>query len=267
MDVSSAATGAANPAPRPSEHPADEQTSRSRGPLKLFYSYAHEDEAILVELRKHLAALRREQVIVDWHDRQLLPGAAWDSEISSRLESADIVLALISADFVSSEYAYGRELSRALELHDQGRLVLTPVIARPCRWERLPTARLQVLPDRARPISGWKDPDQAYLSVAVGVERVARELLSRSGSLTDDWLESRLLRRRVIRRVQKHLRTLGYYSGPIDGIPGLGTEHAVEAFQRSAGIAVDAMIGPEVIRHLEDAIGADTEPSSRENTT
>jgi peptidoglycan hydrolase-like protein with peptidoglycan-binding domain len=87
-----------------------------------------------------------------------------------------------------------------------------------------------------------------------GAERVARGLLSRSGSLADDWLESRLIRRRVIREVQAHLRDLGHYAGPLDGIPGSKTEDALVAFQRHADIRVDAMIGPEVIRHLEAAV-------------
>jgi hypothetical protein len=231
--------------------------SAPRGSLKLFYSYAHEDESVLAELRKHLAPLRHEQILVDWHDRELLPGADWDPEISDRLESADIVVALISSDFVSSAYAYGRELHRALDLHDQGRLALVPVIARPCYWQPLPISRLQMLPDDAKPIMSWTHPserDESFVSVVRGVERVARGLLSRSGSLADDWLESRLIRRRVIREVQAHLRDLGHYAGPLDGIPGSKTEDALVAFQRHADIRVDAMIGPEVIRHLEAAV-------------
>jgi hypothetical protein len=244
---------------RPSAIGSDTEDSGPRGSLKLFYSYAHEDELILAELRKHLAPLRHEQIIVDWHDRELLPGADWDPEISGRLESADIVLAFISSDFVASAYAYGRELHRALELHDQGRLALVPVIARPCYWQPLPISRLQMLPDGAKPIMSWTDPsdrDESFVSVVRGVERVARDLLSRSDSLADDWLESRLIRRRVIREVQRHLRDLGHYEGPLDGIPGSKTEDALVAFQRQAGISVDAMIGPEVIRHLEAAVAA-----------
>ena len=159
---------------------------------------------------------------------------------------------MISADFLASSYAYGRELRRALDLHDQERLRLVPVIGRNCKWQNLPFARLQVLPEGAVAISSWQNRDDAFVSVVLGVERVAREILSSGDSLVDDWLTSRLLRRRVLMAVQQHLRRIGLYAGPIDGIPGPDTEAAVISFQRRVGTKMDAMIGPEVIRRLED---------------
>jgi len=239
--------------------------SGSRGPLRLFYSYSHEDAPILDQLRKHLAPLRHERIVVDWYDREILPGSAWERRISERLEAADIVLALISADFIASRYAYGRELTRALELHDRGRLVLVPVIARPSYWQRLPIAHLQVLPEGANPIttaSSSGERDASFVSVVQGVERVARELLARSEGLADQWLESRLIRRRVIREVQVLLHELDHYDGPLDGIPGRETERAVFAFQRRAGISIDAQIGPEVIRNLEETVNRDRRDES-----
>jgi hypothetical protein len=223
------------------------------GPLSLFLSYAHVDAEIARTLRKHLAPLRHEGIVNDWQDRDLRPGEHWDDEISAQLESADIVVALISADFVASEYAYGREVRRALELHRSGELALLPVIARDYLWQNLPIAALQALPDGARPITSWSDPDAAYVSVVRGIESAARFRLEAGTSLVDDWLTSRLIRRRVIRSVQELLKASGYYSGPIDGVAGGMTERAVVAFQRKERITVDGMIGPEVIRHLEDA--------------
>lgn len=186
-----------------------------------------------------------------WHDRDLRAGDSWDDEISLRLETADLVLALVSADFVASSYAYGRELDRALQLHRVGQLTLIPVIARACHWQGLPIGKLQALPDGARAITSWDDPDAAYVSVVRGVESAARARLAPSTSLVDDWLTSRLIRRRVISAVQEHLRAVGLYSGPIDGIPGDMTERAVRAFQRDQGLTVDGMIGPQVIGRLE----------------
>jgi peptidoglycan hydrolase-like protein with peptidoglycan-binding domain len=101
-------------------------------------------------------------------------------------------------------------------------------------------------------INSWQSRDDAFVSVVLGVERVAREILSSGDSLVDDWLTSRLLRRRVLMVVQQHLRRIGLYAGPIDGIPGPDTEAAVISFQRRVGIKVDAMIGPDVIRRLEE---------------
>ena len=223
-----------------------------KGPLRLFLSYAHEDRNILEELRKHLAPLRHEQVVTDWYDRELVPGQSWNHRIQEQLESSHLVLVIVTADFVASDYAYGQELNRALELHDTGLLRLIPVIARNCLWQNLPLARIQVLPEGAVPISRWQDRDDAYVSVVTGVERAAREILASGDSLVDRWLTSRLLRRQVLIAVQQQLSRPGFYRGSIDGVAGLATEAAVVQYQRSAGIKVDAMIGPEVIRHLEE---------------
>jgi hypothetical protein len=233
------------------------------GPLSLFLSYAHADAQIADTLRKHLAPLRHEGIIHDWQDRDIRPGENWDGEISTQLESADIVVALISADFVASDYAYGRELQRALELHHLRDLVLVPVIARDCLWQNLPIGALQALPDGARPITSWPDQDAAFATVVRGIESAARSRLDAGNSLVDDWLTSRLIRRRVIRSVQELLQASGYYRGPIDGVAGIVTENAVVAFQRERGIVIDGMIGPEVILHLEDAPAGSTSKGER----
>ena len=162
-----------------------------------------------------------------------------------------IISEVVSPDFIASDYAYGRELARALELHEQEDLRVVPVIARECLWQSLPIADLQVLPDGGRPIMEWESQDAAFVSVVRGIEATAQALLSEDDSLVDDWLEHRLIRRRVIRSVQEYLAALGFYAGPIDGIPGADTERAVRHFQQAEDINVDSMIGPEVIRHLE----------------
>jgi len=224
----------------------------------LFVSYAHEDAEILAQLRKHLAPLRHEQIVDFWSDHELLAGQAWNDEILAQLERADIVVVLISSDFVDSNYAYGKELGRALELHRLGRLQLIVVLARSCLWESLPFARYQVVPPEGRAITSWANRDDAYVAVATAIAEVAQRLLSAGDSLVDDWLTSRLIRQRVIREVQQHLAYLGMYDGPIDGIPGRGTELAVRRFQESEGIPVDARIGPDVIQRLEAAAARPT---------
>ena len=71
-------------------------SSATVGPLRLFYSYAHADEELRLDLEKHLGLLRRQNIIFDWSDRQIRAGAGWESEISRNLEAADIVLLLIA---------------------------------------------------------------------------------------------------------------------------------------------------------------------------
>ncbi len=230
------------------------------GPLQLFLSYAHEDSNVAAELRNHLAPLRHDKIVRDWYDHDLVAGSDWDQEIQRQLEGSALVLVLISSDFLASSYAYGKELAHAIDLHKRGVLRVIPVIARNSLWQQLPIAELQVLPEGGRPITSWKNRDDAFVSVVSGVERAARELLSSNDNLIKDRLTSRLLRRKVITYVQQRLASRNLYLGPLDGIPGRATEKALAKFQRHAGLTLDARIGPEVLQRLVDEDGTTAGP-------
>src|ERR1044071_5498966 len=100
-------------------------------PVELFISYAGKDEALRDELIKHLAALERQGLIREWHGRKIAPGADWDGEISEHLSQAEVVLLLVSPDFIASSYCYDVEVKKALERHERGEAVVIPVILRP----------------------------------------------------------------------------------------------------------------------------------------
>jgi tetratricopeptide (TPR) repeat protein len=147
--------------------------------LRLFYSYAHEDEKLRDELEKHLVMLHREGTISEWHDRAIVPGQEWDQQIDEHLDSADIILLLVSPDFLASDYCYDTEVKRAMERHDAGEARVIPVILRKCEWTRTPFAKLQALPKNARPIKGRRDRDAAFNDVAQGIRRAAEQLLAK----------------------------------------------------------------------------------------
>lgn len=147
--------------------------------LSVFVSYTHADEGFKNELLKHLEPLRRQLLIDAWHDRKLKAGEEWDKVISANLESADIILLLVSIDFINSKYCFDVELERALERHQSNEARVIPVILRTCMWQQTPFAKLQALPKDARAVSLWTDRDEAYLNVAEGVRQIAQELLSR----------------------------------------------------------------------------------------
>ena len=88
--------------------------------IKLFFSYSHQDESLRDELEKHLSSLKREGILQTWHDRDISAGSDWTRQINQHLEQADIILLLISPDFLASDYCYGIELKRAMERHQQG---------------------------------------------------------------------------------------------------------------------------------------------------
>jgi tetratricopeptide (TPR) repeat protein len=154
--------------------------SATQGPLQVFISYAHEDEELRQEFVKHLSQLKRDGLIQDWHDREITAGSEWAGQIDEHLNSANIIVLLVSPDFVASRYCYDIEMKRALERHAAGEARVVPVILRPSDWETSPFAKLNALPKEAKPVVDWPthDPklhDHAFLNVVEGLRRVAQE--------------------------------------------------------------------------------------------
>lgn len=144
--------------------------------IELFYSYSYKDEDLRKELEKHLSILKILGIITDWHFQMIGVGEEWQSEIASHLESANIILLLISSDFLASDYCNKVEVKRAMERHENGEAKVIPVILRPVIWERLPFSKLRALPQNARPITKWQNRDEAFVNVADGIVQVVDEL-------------------------------------------------------------------------------------------
>ncbi len=138
-------------------------------PVNVFYSYSHKDQRFRNELETHLAHLRHEGLIQEWHDRQILAGQAWENEINTHIASADIILLLVSPDFLNSKYCYKKELRQALDAHEQGKSLVIPIILRPSDWKNAPFAKIQGLPLDAKPIVMWRNRDEAWLNVTQGI--------------------------------------------------------------------------------------------------
>jgi PatG Domain/TIR domain len=148
----------------------------ARGKVELFISYSHRDESFKTNLTKHLATLVREESISIWHDREIRTGDKWRGEIDCHLASADIIIFLLSPDFIASSYCFDVEARHALEMHSRGQARLVPVIIRPCEWKRTKFAELQTLPKDGRPVVEWKIRDRAYLEIAKGIREVIGDL-------------------------------------------------------------------------------------------
>lgn len=144
--------------------------------LTAFCSYAHADERFRKALENHLATLRRDYQLTIWYDRQISPGADVGREISDRLATSDIVLLLISPDFLNSDYCYRTEMQCAIDRHFNGSARVIPIILRPCDWKRTPIGRLSALPKDGRPVISWSRRDDALLDVAEGIRRAVEEL-------------------------------------------------------------------------------------------
>src|SRR5579862_3836227 len=153
-------------------------------PIELFYSYSHKDEKLREKLETHLALLKRQGVIADWHDRKITAGQEWSNKIDEHLNTAQIILLLVSADFLASDYCYDVEMKRAIERHETGEAYVIPIILRPCDWHSAPFGKLQALPRDAKPIRQWADRDAAFLDVIQGIRRSAKEKVKWLGSDT-----------------------------------------------------------------------------------
>ena len=146
--------------------------------LKVFVSYAHEDEGLWKELDKHLGVLKHENLIEAWWDGQISPSSNWSEEIARRLEEADLILLLVSSDFLNSTYCYTNEMRRAIDRHEAGTAGVVPIILRPCLWRPAPFAKLQVLPRGARPVTSCakgNKRDAVWAELATSIHQTAEK--------------------------------------------------------------------------------------------
>lgn len=153
-------------------------------PVSVFYSYAHEDEQLLADLRGHLKILERRGVLAPWHDRQIVAGQDWGREISDNLRRAELILLLISKDFIDSDYIMGVELQAAMQQHAAQLSTVVPIMVRavsiePEDEELLPFMKCQGLPVDLRPVTSWPNADEAWTSVAKGLRATVKEIQAR----------------------------------------------------------------------------------------
>ncbi len=141
--------------------------------IEVFFSYSHKDEELRDELEKHLSILKHRELISAWHDRKISAGEEWKGMIDEHLNSAKIILLLISSDFLASKYCYDIEMKRAIERHNLGEARVIPIILRHAYWEGSPFSKLQALPTNAEPVKdgNWRSIDAAFKDVAEGLEK------------------------------------------------------------------------------------------------
>jgi hypothetical protein len=144
--------------------------------LSAFISYAHADEKLKDRFLVHLTALKRERLINVWHDRMLRPGEHLDRAIETELAAADLVILLVSPDFINSDYCTEREMQRAFARAKNGECKVVPVILKDCRWRDIPIneqgGRLGdfvALPRDGKPVARSRNRDSALDSVVAGI--------------------------------------------------------------------------------------------------
>lgn len=169
LDVRTLLNGVDLEGARRVERAVDELRRASR----VFISYSHRDERLRNRLEVHLKLLQREGLIDIWHDREIEAGEDWKQKIDENLERADIILLLVSPDFLASDYCYEIEMRKALEMHEAKGARVIPIIVRDVNWKIAPLAKLNALPKDGKAVTAWANRDTAWKNVSEGIQKVA----------------------------------------------------------------------------------------------
>ncbi len=150
--------------------------------IEVFFSYAPKDERLVSELEKHLSIMQRQGLIVGWHNNKIDAGQEWETESNVHLDQADIILILISSDFMASEYCYSNQMKRALDRHDKDEAVVIPVLLRAVDYEDAPFTKLKVLPKNMVPVTRWRIRDEAFTDITKGIRNAIKKFSKATGT-------------------------------------------------------------------------------------
>lgn len=152
------------------------QTPNTMTPIKAFVSYAHKDAEHLPHLTAALSPLVRTNKLVLWTDHNIEVGSDWEQTIMQQLNEADIVICLVSADFIASNFCYTQEFETALESHKQGTKIIIPIRLRTCAYEDLPLGKIQGTP--AKWIASSTNKDESWTEAVNAIKKVINSKLA-----------------------------------------------------------------------------------------
>ena len=144
--------------------------------IEVFISYSHKDQIFREELEIHLSNLKRQNIISSWYDGNISPGSEWEPQIMDHLTSAQIILLLISADFIHSDFCYSIEMKQAIDRHNVGEARIIPILLRPTDWQGAPFDKLQMLPTGAKAVTKWRRRDDAFPDIVQGIRASIHDL-------------------------------------------------------------------------------------------
>jgi hypothetical protein len=195
--------------------------------VKVFISYSHKDEALRDSLATHLSNLQWQGIISSWYDRQLVAGMEWDDKIKTELESADIILLLISPDFIASKYCRDIEIPMALQRHEARQAYIVPVILRPFDWFDAPFAKLQAFPKDAKPVTTWANQDEAFVSITQGIRTAAKIMLDYRKQEAE---QKQLIRSQYLQKVEEVLS---------DGVISIVERDTLDELRETLGLSLE----------------------------
>ena len=148
-------------------------------PIQVFLSFSRKDEGFVQALRNHLSNLERQGELQVWTQSALPPGSTWEPALLARLQAADLVLLLVSADFNASKFIQEKELAITLERHRRGEVDVLPIFVRAADLEGHWLGDLVALPTDRKPVASWTRADDAWLDVVTGIRKMLPGLRER----------------------------------------------------------------------------------------
>jgi predicted ATPase len=199
--------------------------------ITVFISYAHEDDSLREELDKHLSLLKSQQLIDVWYDRDISAGTEWEQTIDRHLNTARIILLLISPDFMASSYCYSIEMKRAMERHEAGDARIIPVILRPVLWKSALFGKLQALPTNAEPVTSrhWHTRDEAFFAVAQGIQEAIEALMPAVSTPSNQPPQTEQPTGAHFQKLKEHIKPLDL---PVQLTPLIGREQEIAEVTR-----------------------------------
>ncbi|WP_437756548.1 toll/interleukin-1 receptor domain-containing protein [Sorangium sp. So ce1389] len=180
LDLFTAVGATAAPPPRAiTTEVRIDRADDTRSRIRVYLSYAPEDDKPRSRLEAHLATMKREGLLETWCPKAIAAGQEQRGKIDENLRAADVILLCVSADYVASDYAYDVEVALAMQRWSLGEAQVVPILVRPAEWETLPYGRLDPLPRDRKPVSTWEDQDEAWLDVAKGIRSIVERLAGR----------------------------------------------------------------------------------------
>ena len=147
--------------------------------FSVFISYSQRDRELCQELETHLSNLKRQNLITSWSDGDISPGTEWKPQVLEHLRTDHIILLLISADFLASDFCYSIEMTQAIARHDANQARVLPIILRPTDWKGAPFAKLKILPTDGKPVTRWPTHDDAFEDIVQGIRQAIDELIKK----------------------------------------------------------------------------------------
>jgi WD40 repeat protein len=214
--------------------------------IEIFFVYSRQDEALRNALEKHLSPLKRHGYISTWYDRRIGAGQEWVREIDNHLDTAQVILLLVSPDFLDSDYCYSIEVKRAVERHERGEARVIPIILRHCYWQEAPFSKLQALPKDAKPVKSWSDQDEAFYDVAEGI-RKAVEVWEKKFSATRTATEQSEASSHLVSTVVENAAQMKQTAGVSTTVPDKLTSNSVAD---SPGILIGNVVEDQSAREM-----------------